>query len=215
MSVSQVHVFTYNKLTKLRGVSAFSYFFTIFRRSFTMTNGIQRRISALVSALLLLCATTFLHAQGGKTPPSPAATATATFDGVTATVNYSQPGKKGREIFGKLVPFGEVWRTGANAATTITFSGDVNFGGKALKAGTYALFTIPTKDKWTFIINSEAKQMGAFGYSKDKDVLRVEAIPTATKELVERFTISFDKADKGTILTLAWDMTKVSLPITK
>lgn len=188
-----------------------------------MTNGIQRRISALVSALLLLCATTFLHAQGDKAPASPAATATTTFDGVTATINYSQPGKKGREIFGgKLVPFGEVWRTGANAATTITFSGDVNFGGKALKAGTYTFFTIPTKGKWTFIVNSQLLEAdgksnlwGAYNYNPAKDVLRVDAIPTATKELVERFTISFDKADKGTMLTLAWDMTKVSLPITK
>jgi hypothetical protein len=180
-----------------------------------MRIGIQHRFTAVASALLLLCATTFLQAQGEKTKPSPAATATTTFDGVTVTINYSQPAKKGREIFGKLVPYGEIWRTGANEATTITLTGDVNFGGTALKAGTYSLFTIPTKDKWTFIINSEAKQWGAYSYKKDKDVLRVDATPTTTKELAERFTISFDKADKGTMLTLAWDMTKVSLPITK
>jgi hypothetical protein len=182
-----------------------------------MRIGIQHRFTAVASALLLLCATTFLQAQGEKAKPSPAATATTTFDGVTVTINYCQPAKKGREIFGKLVPYGEVWRTGANEATTITLTGDVNFGGKALKAGTYSLFTIPTKDKWTFIINGEAKQSGAFEYNKNKgkDVLRVDATPTTTKESLERFTISFDKADKGTMLTLAWDMTKVSLPIMK
>lgn len=182
-----------------------------------MTNGIHHRFTTVASSILSICAamliaTTFLQAQG---KPSPAATATTTFDGVTVTVNYSQPGKKGREIFGKLVPYGEVWRTGANEATTITFSGDVNFGGTALKAGTYSLFTIPTQDSWTFIVNSEAKQWGAYSYKKDKDVLRVSSTPVMTKELTERFTISFDKADKGTMLTLAWDMTKVSVAITK
>jgi hypothetical protein len=180
-----------------------------------MNFGIQHRFATVTSAVLLFfCAATFLQAQG---KPSPAATATTTFDGVTVTINYSQPAKKGREIFGKLVPYGEVWRTGANEATTITLTGDVNFGGTALKAGTYSLFTIPTKDKWTFIVNSVPKQSGAFEYNKnkDKDVLRVEAVPVTIKESIERFTISFDKANKGTMLTLTWDMTKVSVAITK
>ncbi|TAE32484.1 MAG: DUF2911 domain-containing protein [Candidatus Kapaibacterium sp.] len=148
-------------------------------------------------------------------PASPPATATTTFDGITATVNYGQPSKKGREIFGKLVPFGEVWRTGANGATTLTLSGDAMLGGKAVKAGTYGLFTIPTKDKWTIILNTDSKQWGAYEYKKDKDVLRVDVPSAATKELVESFTISFEKAEKGATMTLAWDMTKVSVALTK
>ncbi len=148
-------------------------------------------------------------------PASPPATATTTFDGITVTVNYAQPSKKGREIFGKLVPFGEVWRTGANAATTFTLSGDAMLGGKAVKAGTYGLFSIPTKDKWTIILNTDSKQWGAYDYKKDKDVLRVEVPSSATKEVVESFTISFDKAEKGATMNLAWDMTKVSVSLAK
>ncbi len=183
-----------------------------------MNYGFSYRSKTLITALVLVfAATVFATAQDDKSKrPSPPATATTTFDGITVTVNYSQPAKKGREIFGsKLVPFGEVWRAGANEATTITVSGDVNFGDKPLKAGTYSLFTIPTKDKWTFILNSEAKQWGAYERKPAKDVLKTDATPMTTKEVTERFTISLDKADKGTMLTLAWDMTKVSLPITK
>lgn len=150
-----------------------------------------------------------------KKPASPPATATTTFDGITVTVNYAQPSKKGREIFGKLVPYGEVWRTGANAATTITFSGDAKIGGTAVKAGTYGLFTIPTKDKWTIILNTDSKQWGAYEYKKDKDVLRVDVPSGASKDAVEMFTIAFEKAEKGATMTLAWDMTKVSVPVSK
>lgn len=180
-----------------------------------MTVALYRRTITILSAFLCICAGT-LQAQNDKAAmPSPPATATTTFDGITATVNYAQPAKKGREIFGKLVPYGEVWRTGANEATTINFSGDVKIGGKSLKAGTYSLFTIPNKDKWTVIINSEAKQWGAYGYKQDKDILRADASISNLKEHQERFTIGFEKADNGTMLTMAWDMTKVSVAITK
>lgn len=180
-----------------------------------MTFALYRRTITILSAFLCICAGT-LQAQNDKAAmPSPPATTVTTFANVTVTVKYFQPAKKGREIFGKLVPYGEVWRTGANNPTKISFSSDVVFGGKALKAGEYALFTIPNKDKWIVIINSDFKQWGAFGYKQEKDLLRTEVAPTATKELVERFTIGFEQADNGTMLIMAWDMTKVSVTITK
>jgi hypothetical protein len=178
---------------------------------------INPRFLAFAAVVCLVAASTHsttVLAQD-KMPASPPATVTATFDSVTATINYSQPSKKGREIFGNVVPFGEVWRTGANAATTFTLSKDAQFGGKAVKAGTYALFTIPGKDKWTVILNSDSKQMGAFNYKQAKDVLRVEVPSVASKEAVEKFTIMLPKADNGVGLTMAWDMTTVSVPLTK
>ena len=176
------------------------------------------RLASFVAAFALVFLFPLANVAQDKAAqkPSPAATATTTFDGVTVTVSYAQPAKKGREIFGQLVPFGEVWRTGANEATTITVSGgDVEFSGAKLKAGTYALFTIPNKDKWTIIVNSEAKQWGAYNYKQDKDVLRVEAAPSSVKEPVERFTIGFDKAASGATLTLTWDTTKIAVPMRK
>jgi Protein of unknown function (DUF2911) len=126
-------------------------------------------------------------------------------------VVYGQPSKKDREIFGKLVPFGQVWRTGANDATEITFAADATFGGKAVKAGTYTLFTIPTEKEWTIILNSASKQWGAYGYEKikDKNVLEVKVAATATKEVVEKLTITAEE----TGVVISWDKTSVNIPI--
>jgi hypothetical protein len=129
-------------------------------------------------------------------------------------VTYGQPSKKGRVIFGDLVPYGEVWRTGANEATEITFSSDVVISGKTIKAGTYTLFTIPQKNTWTIILNSELKQWGSYGYSKikDKNVLSVEVNVETIKEQ-EKLSFSFTDNSKGTTLNMMWDSVKVSLPI--
>lgn len=126
------------------------------------------------------------------------------------SVTYGQPSKKGREIFGGLVPYGQVWRTGADEATEITFSHDCQFAGKPVKAGTYTLFTIPGKTEWTIILNSQLKQWGAFGYEnvKDKDVLTA-TVPAKTQEkMVETFTI----IPENNGLTLEWDKTVVFIP---
>lgn len=141
--------------------------------------------------------------------PSPPAKATATVGGATVTVNYHQPAVKGRNVWaGDLAPYGKVWRTGANDATTFEVSKDVTINGKALKAGKYALFTIPGEKEWTIIFNKNAKQWGAYGYKEADDVLRVMAKPEAT-EMTERFTI---KAENSGVITLAWD--KVKVPFT-
>ncbi|MFN3939859.1 MAG: DUF2911 domain-containing protein [Chitinophagales bacterium] len=142
---------------------------------------------------------------------SPAETAQATVGNNTVTINYGSPRVKGRTIWGGLVPYGEVWRTGANEATTITFTQDVLINGQLLKKDTYAFFTIPGPDMWTLIFNLNEKQWGAFKYSEADDALRVNVAPTATSELFENmlFTITADSTNTGGIIQLAWENIKV------
>ena len=127
------------------------------------------------------------------------------------TVTYGRPYKKGREIFGKLEPFGKVYRVGADEATTISFAKDGSFGGKPVKAGTYTLCAIPNEKSWTVILNSQLGQWGAFKYDqyKDKDVLHVDVPVLALSTPVEQLTI----AVPGKELTISWDKTKVSVPV--
>lgn len=126
---------------------------------------------------------------------------------------YGRPQKKERVIFGELEPYGKVWRTGANEATEIKFYKDVTIDGKVVKAGTYALFTIPDKDKWTIILNSELDQWGAYSYNKEKDVLRTDVPVKPSSAPIEAFTIIF-KEDKTVSMVLAWDKVIVEVPIT-
>ncbi len=128
---------------------------------------------------------------------------------VTARVIYGRPFKKDREIFGTLVPFGKVWRTGADEASEITFYKDVVFGGKDVKAGTYALFTIPNKDSWEVILNSGLHQWGAFSYDKKTDVARAKAKVETADNSIENFSIAFNSGN----MIMAWDKTRVSVPI--
>jgi len=128
-------------------------------------------------------------------------------------VIYSRPQKKGRDIFGDLVPYGKVWRTGANEATEITFYKDVIFGDKPVKAGTYSFFTIPDDNKWTVILNEEINQWGAYRYDKSKDVARIEVKPKKTAATVETFSITSKKVEKGYQLLLGWDDTYIEIPV--
>ena len=128
---------------------------------------------------------------------------------VYAKVIYSRPYKKDRVIFGELVPYGEVWRTGADEATEITFYKDVMFGGKDVKAGTYAMFTVPNKDSWDIILNSGLHQWGAYTYEDKMDVVRVKAKPMMMDDSVENFSIVFGEGN----MVLAWDKTMVAVPV--
>ncbi len=127
------------------------------------------------------------------------------------SIIYQRPNIKGRKVFGDLVPYNQIWRTGANNATNITFQDEVKIEGQTLAAGTYAMFTIPTEKEWTIIFNSNAKQWGAYTYDKADDVLRVKVKPIQLKDKVESFTISFDDVnDQHMKTSLAWENTKVS-----
>ncbi len=136
-----------------------------------------------------------------------------TSESANVKVTYGQPSKKGREIFGKLVPFGQVWRTGANSATEVTFKKDVNFGGKTVKAGTYSLFTVPNQGEWEVILNSELKQWGAYGYEKVKDKnvtqIKVKSMKTDADAEVEKLTITASDSE----IKIEWDTTVVKIAL--
>ncbi len=168
----------------------------------------------------IIAITLFIHpekslAQEPLTPrPSPLALVTMKYEDTYVKITYCQPSKRGREIFGSLEPYGEVWRTGANEATELTFTQNVKIGGQEVAAGTYSLFTIPEKGDWTIIINKDLGQWGAFSYNQDHDLLRFKS-KTETMEIsYEPFTIEFEqKGIKNTNLLLMWDKTKVIIPI--
>jgi len=129
-------------------------------------------------------------------------------------VTYSRPAKKEREVFGKLISYHEVWRTGANEATEIKFYQDVTIQGKAVKAGVYSLFTIPTATEWTIILNSDLDFWGAYSYNQALDILRVNVPVKKSEEVIENFSIKFRKGnDHEAIMMMGWDTTMVEVPI--
>jgi hypothetical protein len=148
----------------------------------------------------------FISFAQEKAPASPPASANAKIGTTDITVKYSSPAVKGRKIWGELVPYGQVWRTGANEATTITFSKDVTVEGQKLPAGTYALFTIPGDKEWTVVFNKTAKQWGAFKYDQAQDALRVKVKPVAAKSMNERMKIDVQPKGKGAgVVTIMWE----------
>lgn len=167
----------------------------------------------LLVALLTLGITTTYAQQDKSKRPSPPAKAEALVGDLSIAINYSSPAVKGREIWGKLEPYGKVWRTGANEATTIEVNKDVTINGQKLPAGKYALFSIPQEnDEWIVIFNKESNQWGAYNYKEDQDALRIKVKPGKTDELVER--LKFDVSDKGTV-TFMWENVKWSFDVKK
>lgn len=168
-------------------------------------------MKSMLLGLALLFAGGSVFAQSpapqAQAPKSPRVTA----EGANVEVAYGQPSKKGRVIFGELVPYGQVWRTGANKSTDITFKKDVTFGGKKVSAGTYALFTIPGEKEWTVILNSQPAQGGAFEYEKTKakNVAEVKVAAKNNAPEAEKLTISVPAGK----LVIHWDKTEVSVPM--
>jgi len=153
-------------------------------------------------------------AQGSR--PSPAAKTTCSLpDGKTITVDYSSPRAKGRKIFGGLVPLGEVWRAGANEATTFVTTSDVMIGGTHVPAGNYTIFTIPNKDKWTLIISKKTGEWGTAYPGPENDLGRVDMKAEKLPAPVENFTISFNQTPGGCTLKMAWETTEASVEIKK
>ncbi len=128
-------------------------------------------------------------------------------------VIYGRPQLKGRDLE-TLAPTGKVWRTGANEAAEITFYKDVTFGGETVKAGTYALFTIPGADEWTIILNKNLNQWGAYSYDNAADVARVTGKVSKDAESLEAFSVAFKEVDGGAHLVMGWDTTRVAVPVT-
>ncbi len=136
-------------------------------------------------------------------------------DKAMARVTYCRPAKKDREVFGKLVPYGKVWRLGADEATEVKFYQDVMVGGKKLLAGTYSVYAIPTEKDWTMIFSSDLDQWGAYSYNEALDVARVTVPVQKMDTPIENLAIQFAKKDATTaLMNIGWDTTMVSLPIT-
>lgn len=148
-----------------------------------------------------------------KLRPSPLAVASVRFQDHYVKITYSQPQKKNRIIFGELVPYGQVWRTGANEATELTTVKDIQLQDIILRAGTYSIFTIPEKEKWTIIINTDVGLWGAYNYNAKKDLYRFEVPVQYTDKIYEAFTIFFDHRNEVADLLMVWDNVKISIPI--
>jgi hypothetical protein len=174
----------------------------------------MRLFNRLAAIAVLTLAVPAIAQPAPKLPqPSPGAKVEQTVGVTDFAVAYFSPGVKGRTVFGELVPYGELWRTGANAATTLQSSQDFTFGGKAVPAGKYALYTIPGETRWTVILNKNADAGGTRGYDEKNDVARFTVAPTASPTR-ERLTFLFtDTTDNATSLDLEWDTVRVSMPI--
>ncbi len=163
--------------------------------------------NSLFSVLALIM---FVTVSCAQKKASPAATAEGKVAGVDIKIDYHQPSAKGRSVMGGLVPYGKVWRTGANDATTIELSDAIKVEGKELAAGKYALFTIPNENEWVIVFNNTHKQWGAYDYKESDDALRVSVKPSKT-DMVETFVI--DVVDDG--VEMKWENTAVKFNISK
>lgn len=174
------------------------------------------QLSGLAGALLLSLSTITVNAQQLKVPaPSPTQTLDQNFALSNIKIEYSRPSAKGRVIFGELVPFGKIWRTGANASTKVTFGEDVKVEGSALAAGTYALYTIPNKDSWEIMFYNDLKLGGNVAdYKTENEVLRVKVKPAAYGAKVETFTINVaDITSSAANIELIWENTRVAVNV--
>ena len=175
----------------------------------------MRKVLTISSAvvLALIAAAVFVHAQQDKSKcPSPPATAKCELaGGKSVTIDYSSPRKKGRTIFQDVVKYGEIWRTGANEATTFVTTSDLMVGGTHVPAGSYTIFTVPNKDKWTLVISKKTGEWGTDYPGEKEDLARIDMKAGTSSTPVENFTISFDKGAKGCTLKLAWDTTAASV----
>ncbi|MFY9673249.1 MAG: DUF2911 domain-containing protein [Terriglobales bacterium] len=175
---------------------------------------------AWVAAVLFgmaMCAPAQMNMGHDKSKrPSPPASATCKFaDGKMVKIDYSSPRAKGRKIFGGLVPYGEVWRTGANEATTFVADTSVSVGGKDVPAGSYTIFTVPKEDGWTLVIRKKTGEWGT-DYPGDKeDLARVSMTVGKTSGPVENFTIGFEQGGKMCSLHMEWENTRAKVEVSE
>jgi tetratricopeptide (TPR) repeat protein len=173
----------------------------------------MKKLFFLAASLYIL---NFSEAQQLTTPqPSPTANIKQNFALSNIEISYSRPGIKGRKVFGDLVPFGKVWRTGANNATTITFGEEVMISGKKIPAGKYGLLTIPDQNEWTIIISKQLDVTSPAAYKKDQDVVRVTAKPATMPFSIETFMIDIGNIKSNSCsIGMGWETTWVSFEIT-
>ena len=168
-----------------------------------------------VVVLLFALISTGIMAQGIKTPaPSPTQTIKQDFALSSIEITYSRPTAKARKIFGDLVPFGKIWRTGANAATKVTFGEDVKVGGVSVKAGSYAIYSVPNAKEWEIIINKGANNSGLAGYKPEDDVARFKVETGELPMMIENFTIILGNQTASSLdIQILWEHTAVQIPV--
>lgn len=180
---------------------------------------LQKRSFFLLIGIISLSVITILILKINTKKHSPEDTITHISKDNTFTVFYNRPFKKGRVIFGELVPFNKVWRTGANEATTFTTDKNILVDGSELKAGTYTLWTIPGKESWKVIFNKDQYKWGVNllngepARNPEEDLLTIEVPVQHLLNIVEQFSIYFQEANNFTIMFLAWDQTSIAIPI--
>jgi hypothetical protein len=170
----------------------------------------------MLFVVMIAIITAVVSANAQQSPASPPGTASVTFaGGKTVTINYSRPSMRGRQIFGGLVPYGQVWRTGANAATSLKTDVDLTIGGASVPAGSYTLYSIPSETGWKLIINKETGQWGT-KYDESQDLARVDMKVSKNASPTEQFTISLEKTSGNTAtLKLDWANTTASVNVTE
>jgi hypothetical protein len=180
-----------------------------------MIFGMRLAKPVFITHLLVLLISFSSYSQEKIKPrPSPLAVVAIKYRDSYVKITYSQPHKNNRSVFGSLVPYGQVWRTGANEATEITLTKDLKLNGSVLKAGTYSMFSIPEKDHWTIIVNSEVGLWGSYNYNTTLDVMRFDVPAQIGIGLIyEPFTMAFDQQNEMANLLIMWDNVKITIPI--
>jgi Protein of unknown function (DUF2911) len=169
-----------------------------------------------VLSLMLVCSFVVTAQQDKSKRPSPPAQAKWDLGGgKSVTIDYGSPRTKGRKIYGELVPFGQVWRTGANEATALVTPVDLTIGSTTVAAGSYTIFTVPSKDKWTLIISKKTGEWGTDYPGQANDLARIDMKVSALPSPVENFTISFEKAGNDANLNIDWETTRASVAVSK
>jgi hypothetical protein len=178
----------------------------------------QKRLALIGLGCLVVvaAAAAVIRQQDKNARPSPPAKATCDLGGgKSITIDYSSPRAKGRKVFGGLVPFGQVWRTGANEATTFVSNADLKVGGSDVPAGSYTIFTVPESDKWTLVISKKSGEWGTNYPGPSEDLVRVPMKVSPTSGAVENLTIGFDKGAGGCALRIEWENTRASVDVAK
>lgn len=174
----------------------------------------KKLVVALVF-VLAVCAFASAQQDKSKRPSPPAQTQCKLSDSKTITIDYSSPRMKGRKIFGGLVPYGEVWRTGANEATTFVTNADLTVDGKDVPAGKYTLFTVPEQDKWTLIVNKHTGEWGIPYNYQSEELARIPMQVSKTASPVENFTISLQQGSGECMLQMSWENTQASVRLSE
>src|ERR1700690_521140 len=173
----------------------------------------QKRIALLASLVVGFTSLAFAQMDRSKRPSPPASAECKLPDGKTVKTDYSSPRMKGRTVYGGLVPFGQVWRTGANEATTLVTDANLSVGGKAVPAGSYTLFTVPNQDQWVLIVNKKTGEWGIpYKYEAD-ELARTDMQVSRLPAPLENFTISYVASGSGCTLQIDWESTRASVDI--